>query len=287
VFSQARYAKQFEILHSLNLDVIALNEVTKEFIEVIREEKWVQEGYFLSDAVGDQSTFDPEGNLLLMRAKPNKILSVDVPTLQKKVITAFLDYKRSDGSISSFAFFSAHLLAYAQNHEKRKYQMEYLYFLISSQLPVVENIVIFGDLNFHLDLEDEFIGEGFLDVWSSLMSNDSGYTWDSKTNPMIEQMYLGLEDRRMRLDRILYRGNWNPKSIRIIANQPVFSKAQPIIRYIPATVGKPWWFKVYYSPIYTLTTIYGLFMEFLGYKKRDPTNYLFPSDHFGLVAHLE
>jgi hypothetical protein len=66
-----------------------------------------------------------------------------------------------------------------------------------------------GDCNFHMPFENRFIYENnFVDFWLEKNQKNPGYTWDPKENSMIN-VILPLDNRRMRLDRILAKKNNN------------------------------------------------------------------------------
>lgn len=69
-----------------------------------------------------------------------------------------------------------------------------------------EQAVILGDFNLHQESESVMIQEPFVDLWTLLKPNaseDEGYTWNAQQNTLIQAMFLRVDDRRMRLDRVI------------------------------------------------------------------------------------
>lgn len=86
------------------------------------------------------------------------------------------------------------------------------------------NVIMLGDLNLHMRHESRFIyRHGFSDVWMELRGDEQGYTWDSTENRMVHRVYA-LDNRRMRLDRILLKtgsSSFRPAEIEIRAKESI------------------------------------------------------------------
>ncbi len=63
-----------------------------------------------------------------------------------------------------------------------------------------KNVLFCGDFNLHYEFEQNYIYENnIMDLWAE-NKQSKGYTWDPKTNSLINK-FLIFDDRRMRLDR--------------------------------------------------------------------------------------
>ena len=92
----------------------------------------------------------------------------------------------------------------------------------------VSNWIVQGDLNFHEEAETEIaIKRGFKDAWLEKydLAENPGFTFDAKFNSLINELYWGFEKRRMRLDRIMIKGQQlTVKNINIVMDSPVFEQ---------------------------------------------------------------
>ena len=207
-----RYLYQIdELLPKLDLDVIALSEVKKEYIEMLLQRKWVKENYYV---------FNPKkpvfknffGNLILSRF-PMRCYSMD-NLIYGRIALALIIPPNSKKN-SSFLILSVHLIAYEKNYNMRKKQLDNIlkglnsyankddpYYESFKSAVSSKNIIIMGDLNFHLKSEDQRLVENdLIDFWIETNKSE-GYSWDSTKNGLI-QLMLPFDNRRMRLDRIL------------------------------------------------------------------------------------
>ena len=206
--NDTRYKYQIdELFPQLDLDIIALSEVTEDYIKMLLESKWIQINY---------SIFDPKkpifkcfsGNLILSRY-PMKCYSM------YDIINGRIAIGLIISSQASILILSVHLLAYEVNHVIRQQQLArilqglkaysdktdlcYEYF---KSAVLNKNIIIMGDLNFHMKSEDKLlIDNELLDLWTETNELENGYTWDSMRNNLIK--FWVFDNRRMRLDRIM------------------------------------------------------------------------------------
>lgn len=206
-----RYRFQInELLPEVNIDVLALSEVTEDYMQVLLNSNWIQKEYYI---------FNPKkkvfkngfGNLILSKY-PMKCYSMVYGRIAIGLISPLNDIS------SSFLVISTHLIALDKNFEIRKKQLkrilEELNFYSNLEDPFLKhfqsavknrNIIIMGDLNFHLKQEDmTILSNNLIDLWIETNKNsDEGYSWDSRENSFINMIYP-FDRRRMRLDRILF-----------------------------------------------------------------------------------
>ena len=74
------------------------------------------------------------------------------------------------------------------------------------------NILIMGDFNYHMISETlNIYTNNYADLWleqTPLPSDENSYTWDPKSNTLLKYL-LPLDNRRMRLDRIILKNGAN------------------------------------------------------------------------------
>lgn len=122
-------------------------------------------------------------------------------------------------------------------------------------------------------------------IWLTVHKNpDHGFTWNSSQNLLHQELWpLGFENRLMRLDRLLLKSsNLAPTSIELFANQPVYASESQSTTASPPR-GRGWWA----TSVQAMKGLAQLPMDYFDVSiLRDPRVYLYPSDHFGLVATL-
>eukprot|EP00755_Sulcionema_specki_P034241 Sspe_Gene.102498::Locus_77984_Transcript_1_1_Confidence_1.000_Length_1240::g.102498::m.102498 len=189
---------------------------------------------------------------------------------------------------------ATHLTAFSWNAAKREAELRDL----ATALAPLSEVVVLGDLNIHLPHEDRLVEAatpGFVDVWSALRPGEVGYTWDAHTNLLIPHGWLMWENRRMRLDRVLYRGEAQPRSIDIFGDEPAIPTPQALQRYrqqrdSPPPVSSWLWFLLA-LPLDAVRRFSQMALDSLNidYRIGGPqplAERLMPSDHYGLVVVL-
>jgi endonuclease/exonuclease/phosphatase family metal-dependent hydrolase len=265
-----RYSHQMELFQSENFDIIGLCEVTQTYLNILKENKFIQQNYFISRVSSEG--FHEHGEVLISKFPFSSLKEIKIESLKRPIVIGSLQFHKFTLDICV-----AHLVAYQQNYEKRKFQLERIYEILKDS----EASIIMGDLNFHQPFEDEYIGEEFLDSWSEIHGEDEdGFTYDPEVNVMIyEKLPIAFEYRQMRLDRILFKGNHlTPKSMKIFGNHPLhkFKDNSSQIDYL-------------YYLRWPLRSMTSALVDWTFYMNlwRNPKEYLFPSDHFGLTTTFE
>lgn len=263
-----RYDFQMILFENLNSDFLGLNEVTPNYLKLLTSTKFIQENYYLSNINFDDISTDH--CCILLSKYPMKISSHSIETLDRKVVIGELKIKDKNPIVICVA----HTLAYERNYLSRKFQMEKIFELLDSWKSASSFLI--GDLNLHQLFEDEYIRDDYIDSWAKIRK-DEGYTYDSINNKLIyEKLTISMEYRRMRLDRILYKSKeMNVKSIDMFGNEPIF-KTEVSNSFDP----------IYYLR-WTFRSIISLLFDAISYNIfREPKEYLYPSDHFGLIANF-
>lgn len=270
VCSKERYQAQMKELEKLSFDIITLNEVTKQYMDVLKSQDWVKKSYYVTDINGEN--IKNIGNVILSKMSFISVKGLKISSLSRLVLIGKLKIKVGDDE--HFVFItSCHLKAVSSYYQQREKQLNSIYEYLDKKDKKSTKIIL-GDLNFHSDFEDQFIRDDYNDVWKKT-SKDPGYTFDSVKNKMIYEMWpLGIEHRRMRLDRILMSSPlFEAEKVNFFLNDPIYPHNED-------TSFDP----IYYVrwPLRSITSqIFDIFEVNLW---RDPKEYLFPSDHFGIYT---
>jgi len=280
---------------SCTYDVVMLNEVTqgrvgKAAIEEdqvgdldhaqgcyvsLESNRCVRENYLI---VGKELIpADGMGNLILVSRAlhVHGAESINLDAKFKRPALAIDIHFSNSIARSSLTLVSAHLSALASNTQRRQQQLATL----CTALEQKERVVIAGDLNFHA--EDELVPEPYSDAWSSCHGCDAGFTFDSATNAMIQQLWpLGYESRRMRLDRV-FNKNVAVAEVKLCMDSPIYPRAFDAYSKQSFAAPESWGLRtLQFWPRLMKEVGTGL----LGFPLLRPPvgGYLFPSDHFGL-----
>lgn len=205
-----RYKYQIEHLFpEQNIDILALSEVKNVYIDYLLKNEWIKKHYFVYNF--KKPAFGlPFGNLILSKY-PMKCYSMD-NLIYGRVAVALLKFQENH----SFLVLSVHLTAFEKNHSIRKKQLSQIIQALNEysnksdpfyndfvDAVTNKNVIIMGDLNFHLKSENSLVYElNLIDLWSETHDQE-GFTWDAQNNSLINFM-LPFDNRRMRLDRIFF-----------------------------------------------------------------------------------
>lgn len=290
-----RHRATLRILKAQDADVIGLNEVSPTFLSVLLAEEWVRAAYRTSIVVQHNKPF---GNVLLSRI-PFESVECETPLVTRIHRHPHIGVVGINGK--RVALVATHLSAYGPNQLRRKKELDHLVAEIVPQ--DVDVVVVFGDVNYHSERENVNIPPGYVDAWQCINPTADpreGYTFDVVRNLMCSQIlphFSMLNQVQMRLDRVfvLDRASESPagggkamfdfssSAMRVIGDTPVFSGAPTEPRR-----KSPFLMNLLALPVsLTLATV-SLGGDLIGANLlRDPQKYLFPSDHFGLLAQLK
>ena len=278
-----RQAATIKLLHNENADVIGLNEVTDTLITSILKEDWVRDSYQISRLQNeDIAAF---GNIILSR----------IPIKRAHTIKLISEIKRQPDCIEiiinnkTFLITNAHLSAHGCNRDQRRAELQGL---AEGDDHILSDVsVIMGDLNLHRERENIAIPSNYTDSWLAIRrSPDNGYTFDSLRNKMILEMFPHFKmtsDIRVRPDRILLSEksqsgeiiNLHNSSISLFADSPIYPDV------CNNKTKKPLYQKIGSLPFSALRAAVSSAGDLVGTNiLRDPREYLYPSDHFGLTA---
>ena len=254
-----RFRHQFKIMQQGDFDCIALNEVTPQYIALLIQEPWVQESYYLSDI--DGSSINSFGNLVLSKYPIHNLSFVKLPKLKRPIVCAAFSF-----SEHQLVLAATHLSAKTNYADRRQVQLKGLLEHLNEHFASSDKLIL-GDLNFHKEVEQ--VPAAYIDVWTALNPQQPGFTYDGSVNTMLREMwplgrFWGYDDKiQMRLDRVFSQSNyWVPTQIDLCLNHPVYQAN-----------NRPNLIKDILSVCFD---VFGINIA------RNPKNYLFPSDHFGL-----
>jgi len=244
VVGDLRHPELLKIVETHMPHFAVFQEVTLPFLQLLLNQQWMRE-YYISDIEGE--TIDPYGVVMISRLPLHNWTIHHLPTrLARKTIKAEVLTKNADGEENVLAVCGAHFESYPQDGPIRKLQLDLIFDLMKN----ADHSVLMGDFNFGDGPENCNIDDDYVDVWSFLMPDQDGYTFNYRENNLTK-VCRNYEVRRY--DRILSSKSelWKPTFVEIIGNQP---------------------FKL---PEGTTAKIKGLTLT-----------ELWPSDHFGLFAVL-
>lgn len=196
-------------------DVIAFQEVTAPFLEILLATPWVRDGYVVSDR--DGSTYHEYGVVMLSRVAPVRLVAHDLPTFMgRRLMVAELDH----GPGTSLAVASVHLESLQPSEHMREVQFARILELLAG----FDHAVLMGDMNFCASWDENArVPPELVDVWPHLHAHDPGYTEDTTINLMLRARRGGAH-KQVRFDRVFVRSAgavWRPAHIARLGTRPV------------------------------------------------------------------
>lgn len=189
-----RWTELLATVRRLRPDVVAFQEVTAPFLEMLRKEPWVKKSYAISDPRGE--SIRAYGNVIMTTLPVGRIEVHPLESeMERKAVV--VEARCAD---SDWAFASVHLDSFRKSAGVRAGQLDRVVDIMSP----FDNALILGDFNFCSSWaeENERIPSAYTDLWPVLHSDD-GFTVDTDVNEMRRR--VAEEDKRVRFDRILLR----------------------------------------------------------------------------------
>ena len=267
VHSEERYKNTLLKLEQYDADIITLNEVTLTFVKLAEKCEYIKKNYFISQTTENYNynTNISYDCMILTKLSPEKCYVFDISPKRNLVITSTFNIINNNKHLK-ISVSAVHLSALSKNYIKRQKEFN----IINENLKNINTDVhiIQGDFNFHEEFETDYITQlDFHDAWRQIynIKENPGYTFDSKKNLMIKEMFYGFEQRQMRLDRVVLSSlnTLKIKNIEIIFDTPIFETTKD-------TQNKNW-----------INTLLSTIL--VTHKEQ----YLFNSDHFGLYTIFE
>ncbi|MCA8923091.1 MAG: DUF504 domain-containing protein, partial [Planctomycetes bacterium] len=219
-----RRPAQLALLAATGADLIALQEVTPEFLEALLATEWVRRDYWVSAGPGSGAVV-PNGQLLLSRVGP-QALGLHAYSARKHVVVA----RFADG-VGGLWVAVVHLTSNMtpRAREVRTGQLAALRGFLERSAREATWLVL-GDFN---QAEDEpdggFAAARAVDLWTHLRPGEPGATFDPETNPLAAE--LSSNPAPVRYDRALLHApgdRWRGVRIERIARHPVPGVEPPL-----------------------------------------------------------
>jgi len=280
---ERRFRKSMQELEKADADVIGLNEVTQYFLGMLAEEAWIRKGYMLSTVPGEE---EPEntavsqkfGNVLLSRVPVASLSHIQMPNGRQA--EAAIVHTTHGGLQVRTLVTSVHLTAFPTQVAQRANEIKSLTSRLGQE-DVWDLAVVVGDFNFHREAESHSIPDGWVELPAALEK----YTFDMARNPMIRhylpKIWWGaiwslIWPVQMRLDRAIVASKSHGPHVDLHAcNVDLFADV-PVQQGLdhemiaPAGMAFP----------------FSLAQHLWSHRRRPWQEYLFPSDHFGLLIDL-
>jgi len=210
---EERFKAILKILKGSNADIIALQEITDRSLQLILQEDWVKNHYYISDFSG--STFYSYGVIFLSKMPINLLYLYPLPSIMGRnvLIAEFVVNKQK------ILIGTTHLESYPISATIRSSQLKEIFQLLNDS----NHSVLMGDFNFCSSwVENSTIDNRYLDFWEILRPDEPGHTEDTDINTMRKN--IKQKDKFVRFDRILIRSTdnmWKPKTINRIGKKPI------------------------------------------------------------------
>eukprot|EP01080_Neovahlkampfia_damariscottae_P007377 gene7377-11699_t len=197
IHTEFRIPEIFKILKESKADIIALQEVTKTFLNELLKEEWIKKKYLISDI--DGMTLEPYGVLLLSTIPLDSLTFYKFSEKSKPLISSFFKFNEK-----SFGVCVVHLPSDKTNEAEKK--REILLKQATGILNHIENALIIGDFNYS-DQDESLYSSIYKDIYSDLYRlknpKEQGYTYDPSVNSIAKMTSSKLISKR--LDRILMK----------------------------------------------------------------------------------
>jgi len=141
--------------------------------------------------------------------------------------------------------------------------------LLCGVLSNYQDVLLMGDFNFdeHSVVESQHLCPNFVDVWSTLNTNEPGYTWDPNTNAYAH--FLDPKSRPSRIDRMFFKStHFLPRAVDLVGCSGWHVKCTDHAAPQPVTIPPP-------APPALLET---------GADGEEVAHEHFPSSHYGLLV---
>lgn len=178
-------------------DVVLLQEVTERAAELLLQDIYIKESYFITNlSAGLSSGY---GNLTLSRFPFSAVSFLPLPgERRRKAVVATISY--ADKRVM---FANVHLESKRQAAVVRAQQLP----LIFSAVAGADISVVGGDFNFCSAWQDEnrLIDTSYIDIWEQCRPGEAGFTEDTSRNLM--RLDFKNEEKQVRFDRLLVRSS--------------------------------------------------------------------------------
>jgi endonuclease/exonuclease/phosphatase family metal-dependent hydrolase len=209
ICSSQRYEYHFStLLPSINVDIIALQEVTSRYMEQLMSQPWLQERYPYSSSHAEHTNSQKIFTIILSKIPMKELymFHADMSSADRPMPVAVFQHPNG----KEFTFSTMHLKAGQDCHQVRKQQIDHIFQCFGTMMRTsksfskinqqkrskeaknnkktwkeFENVVLMGDFNLHGDQEESYFPNSAIDVWKFLRPDEIGYTVDHELNRMV------------------------------------------------------------------------------------------------------
>eukprot|EP01080_Neovahlkampfia_damariscottae_P001861 gene1861-1002_t len=172
IYSDVRWSKQFKEFEKLKPDIIALQEVRTNYLNLLKEQEFIRNDYFL--VTMDKEFYGNYTALTLIK----KTISIENSYAYRYISSSYSIAIVVDMRINNkiLRLINVHLRPYSNNYGIRSNQLKELYDITKTS----KNFIILGDFNFECFEDEKSIDTSICyDVFSKLNPNKQGFTFDS------------------------------------------------------------------------------------------------------------
>ena len=218
-----------EIVQDLKPDLATFQEVTRDNLAILQEQRWFSRYHLILPNVAKQER--PE--LAILSSYPVEKWQVypfkksDFPR-QRRIVVA--ETNSSSASTSTkFVIAATHLVHSGFNTKLREEQLKESIKIISAY----DNVCVMGDLNIEDKVDGDIIlPSPWIDAWLSIPGNtdNNGYTWDRSKTPFtsVVKKSVNATSYQARLDRVLCKlSDFKVKEMRIVGDKMTKSGILP------------------------------------------------------------
>ena len=214
-----------KIIQELNPDVIALNEVTRDNLFLLKSQAWFSNYKLLPMDIHNQNSYFVV-ILTKLTVRSWNICPFSNSCQGRKLLTAELRVRvphKNKTKVVSLTIATAHLESMDYNTREREQQLQ----ISIKTLTTCSNACVMGDLNLEQKVDgDVILPNGWLDAWLSISGNchENGYTWD----PTINKMNKDTGSAQNRLDRVFCKlSDFAVKSMKIVGKDELSPGVYP------------------------------------------------------------
>lgn len=211
-----------KIIQERNPDVVALNEVTRENLAMLREQPWFDSYNVLPTDIQNQNSYFV---VLLTKLMIHswKIYPFKNSCFGRKLLIAELRVRipcNEKTKVVSLTIATSHLESLDYNTIVREQQLKFSLRTLSC----FNNACLMGDLNIEQKVDgDVNLPTPWFDAWLSIVGNshvdENGYTWDPTINPMNKDLSCMEQNR---LDRIMCKlCDFRVRNVEIVGQNPL------------------------------------------------------------------
>jgi len=231
-----RLTALFGIVAQYSPDVVCLQEMTKPILDILLQQSWVREHYWVSDQDIEVGRYKVVMLSRLPLYDSCSLSTQELPsTLGRSLLKAKFQINGENVLIAT-----SHLESYDSNSNIRKQQLKVIYRILAEKN--TDHAFMMGDFNFANSHEREkSIHPKFMELWptvqrlqrrpsTDMMDEDDpeneGFTYDAEKNLMLKEMLVVRKEEsvRKRIDLILYRSKdsrWGGVETMVLGTQKI------------------------------------------------------------------